>query len=755
MSQNIQTVRIQSKCDTRANWEKENPLLLKGEVGYETDPDGKQKIGDGIKHWNDLPYYDQHLIDQINNKVEKENGKGLSTNDFTDELRNKLEILDETITGGVGQNGAGDNAEIFNDYENNKAEGIYSHAEGNKTIAKGNMSHAEGNSTFSGKLLSYKVIAQNAETGVYTLDSLENYIDSSDFTEVTSERWEIIITVSNKVFHTIPVVSINKDTCEITVAPENFIAFSEVGIDPAITTNLFILRNSNGQIFGNIEIDNTTGDNQYARISGMHAEGEYSMAFGSGSHAEGEYGLALGVYSHAEGQGTTATCRGAHAEGRFTKALGHATHAEGDNCLAKNPCSHAEGSDTKAIGTVAHAEGQDTLASGDRSHAEGQGTISSGARSHAEGYNTQANGSCTHAEGHETKANGNSAHAEGYNTIASGIHSHAEGNSTEASGIRTHTEGYSTKAIKENAHAEGNNTQANGANTHAEGCYTIASGGHSHAEGDTTEATGTGAHAEGQKTKASGNYSHAEGQLSQTTGFAAHAENHATASGSFSHAEGTSTASGNYSHSEGNIAKATGIGSHAEGLNTIAAGEYQHVQGKYNIEDTTLAFIVGNGTSASKRSNALTLDWNGNLKISGTITDGDGNSFSSMIQRLADLEAAYQEKIGEIETALEAILAIQDQIIPKYITFEYKGNSYTCLEGMTWEELETYNNGEIWNELNLKIEDNYGGSNTVCDINGEGNLAFFPKDAENYYYVSNIQASHIINDISQGHYSLM
>lgn len=668
MSQNnnIQAVRIQSKCDIKENWIKNNPILLVGEVGYETDVDGRYKIGDGKTNWNNLPYHGltDELLEKINNggsdvggvseeyvnkkitekfaeivdsapetlntlnelaqalgddpnfattmaielgnKVDKVEGKGLSTNDLTDELLEKIENtkIDINIENGTGEN---------------SIQQITSAATGKNTVAL-------GNSTSTGKLLSYKVIAQNAEVGTYSLESLEGYVDESDFVEVTSGRWEAIVTTATKNFHYIPITSIDIDNCIITVGPENFITFAEVDVEPSLATNLFILRNSNGQIFGNIEIDNTTGDNQYARISGMHAEGEYSMAFGSGSHAEGEYSLAMGVYSHTEGQGSTATGRGAHAEGRYTKAFGHATHAEGDNCIAKNPCSHAEGSDTKAIGTVAHAEGQYTLASGDRSHAEGQGTISSGARSHAEGYNTQANGSCTHAEGQETKANGNSAHAEGYNTIASGIHSHAEGNSTEASGTRTHTEGYSTKAIKENAHAEGNNTQANGANTHAEGYYTIASGGHSHTEGDTTEATGTGAHAEGQKTKASGNYSHAEGQLSQTTGFAAHAENHATASGSFSHAEGTSTASGNYSHSEGNIAKATGIGSHAEGLNTIAAGEYQHVQGKYNTEDTTLAFMIGNGTSASKRSNALTLDWNGNLKISGNLQDMSGNN---------------------------------------------------------------------------------------------------------------------------------
>lgn len=74
---------------------------------------------------------------------------------------------------------------------------------------------------------------------------------------------------------------------------------------------------------------------------------------------------------------------------------------------------------------------------------------------------------------------------------------------------------------------------------------------------------------------------------------------------------------------------------------------------------------------------------------------------------------------------------------------------------MTWEELETYNNGEIWNELNLKIEDDYyNGDDIICDINGEGNLAFFPKDVENYYE-SNIRAYSVIKDNSEGYYSLI
>lgn len=43
---------------TAAAWRKVNPLLLYGEPGFEKDTN-KLKIGNGEKHWNDLPYLNE------------------------------------------------------------------------------------------------------------------------------------------------------------------------------------------------------------------------------------------------------------------------------------------------------------------------------------------------------------------------------------------------------------------------------------------------------------------------------------------------------------------------------------------------------------------------------------------------------------------------------------------------------------------------------------------------------------------------
>lgn len=123
---------------------------------------------------------------------------------------------------------------------------------------------------------------------------------------------------------------------------------------------------------------------------------------------------------------------------------------------------------------------------------------------------------------------------------------------------------------------------------------------------------------------ATGQYSHAEGTITKAMGLGSHVEGGLTTASDYSHAEGYhTTASGEASHTEGFGTTASGNGSHAEGEHTIARGENQHVQGSCNIEDAEnrYAHIVGNG-DPSQRSNAHTLDWEGNAWYQGDIYVG-------------------------------------------------------------------------------------------------------------------------------------
>lgn len=49
-------IRIKHKYDTEANWNKNNPVLLSGEIAITSDKSGKHKVGDGTHKWSELSY---------------------------------------------------------------------------------------------------------------------------------------------------------------------------------------------------------------------------------------------------------------------------------------------------------------------------------------------------------------------------------------------------------------------------------------------------------------------------------------------------------------------------------------------------------------------------------------------------------------------------------------------------------------------------------------------------------------------------
>ena len=55
MATNQIKTRIVLRNDLAANWTTNNPIMLTGELGVESDT-GYFKIGDGTTTWNDLPY---------------------------------------------------------------------------------------------------------------------------------------------------------------------------------------------------------------------------------------------------------------------------------------------------------------------------------------------------------------------------------------------------------------------------------------------------------------------------------------------------------------------------------------------------------------------------------------------------------------------------------------------------------------------------------------------------------------------------
>jgi hypothetical protein len=204
-----------------------------------------------------------------------------------------------------------------------------------------------------------------------------------------------------------------------------------------------------------------------------------------------------------------------------------------------------------------------------------------------------------------------------WNNANVGTLSFAAGASTKASGS------YST-ALGQGTIASGNASIAMGQSTNASGSYSTALG-------YLTTASGYVSIATGESTNASGNYSTALGQSSTASGFVSIAMGQSTnASGNYSAALGqSSTAFGNGSVAIGQFTTASGEVSTAMGSNISAKSGYETVLGTWNTDYTPVntgdwdpadrLFTIGNGTSSSSRSDAITVLKNGNTGI-GTST---------------------------------------------------------------------------------------------------------------------------------------
>lgn len=87
--------RIQNKRDTSANWTKNNPVILNGEIILVDTAEGelRAKIGDGTKTYTQLPFSDEALKSLINTVAQnaeknvivgiQRNGTDLSVNTST------------------------------------------------------------------------------------------------------------------------------------------------------------------------------------------------------------------------------------------------------------------------------------------------------------------------------------------------------------------------------------------------------------------------------------------------------------------------------------------------------------------------------------------------------------------------------------------------------------------------------------------------------------------------------------------------
>ena len=212
---------------------------------------------------------------------------------------------------------------------------------------------------------------------------------------------------------------------------------------------------------------------------------------------------------------------------------------------------------------------------------------------------------------------------------------------------------------------------------HAEGLQNTISSGSlgSHAEGvENSISSSAGSHVEGDFNHiSSSDYSHAEGESCKIF------------DSKWAHAGGygcyiISHADCGFAHGAG--AKVTGGAAAAFGSRTLAAGRNQFVAGKGNIEDSEdkYALIIGNGTDDLPRdhtgfeaSNALTLDWEGNLWVAGKIEaqGGGGATYTAG----AGIDISKSSESSEISAKIDS----------KTIQFDADGKMYVPTVPLTLE----------------------------------------------------------------------
>ena len=178
----------------------------------------------------------------------------------------------------------------------------------------------------------------------------------------------------------------------------------------------------------------------------------------------------------------------------------------------------------------------------------------------------------------------------------------------------------------------------NSANNNSAGAYAVAMG-------YQTSASGAYAVAMGYQTSASGNFSTAMGAFS-------------TASGSISRAMGDqTTASGSYSTTIGSGTTASDYASLVIGQYNSSGSSVTNNATSFNTANT--AFVIGNGTNSSNKSDAFKVMFNGDTTVSNDLTVSGDVVISS--------DARLKSNIVSLGSTLSKLLQIDGK------SYEIKG----------------------------------------------------------------------------------
>lgn len=552
-----------------------------------------------------------------------------------------------------------------------KALGAQSHAEGWGTLAKGPNSHAEGKETQALEWRSHAEGTQSIASG--DTSHAEGWKTEARGGQDHSEG-----------YHTIAEGGSSHAEGHYThTTGGNSHAEGSYTVASGSSSHAEGFGDSTTQVISSGQGSHAEGGFTSATADFAHAEGRFTIASGAGSHAEGfggyggQYNTATGIAAHAEGSGNLVSGNCGHAEGTRNTVYSESGHADGSGNQVYGRESHATGSGNTVSEQSGYVEGAGNRNIAYSAHVEGGGNRNTYKAniSHTEGAGNTNYGYQAHAEGSGNRLSGEEAHVEGAGNMVHGAKTHGEGGGNIAYGMGSHIEGKHNLLVGFGNHAEGISNHIGFAGTPGYFSY-----GTTYALGDivgvndvyrpTTSPEEASSYlfycttAPGQ-IQASDNVNivtpdewnssttYGLGSVVRVSGIGFYYNPNQVSTNENPALGGPwwkitnilspfkSSGSGYYMLDADEASGANKVavvysdtvapmwtpiaspkGGHVEGIGNVSVGDYQHVQGKYNVNDYSKAFIIGNGEDDAHRSNAFTVDWSGNTVIAGDLTTG-------------------------------------------------------------------------------------------------------------------------------------
>jgi len=488
--------------------------------------------------------------------------------------------------------GAGTNSLIYNELDNNLANGEASNAMGTGTLADGDYSTAMGNGTQAIGIGSTAMGTETTASGDHSTSMGELTTASGDYSTAMGR--------------------------ETTASGPYSVAMGGG-----------TLASGSGSFAGG-ENTGATGNNSLAMGSATTASGNDSLAMGSDTTASGNDSIATGNRSVALGQSSTAMGDTTVAQGSISTAMGNGSEARGDsstamgrNTIASATTSTAMGDNTQATAISSTSMGNDTVASGVASVSMGISSTSSGNSSFTIGQGSLASGDYSFSQGLSARAEGKSSIAIGESTIidstserafvlgsAGQIYNSSYGGSIGYKNIIQAGPGGTTKSEysigigSENSITAATKSYILGNDSSSSGERSIVIGNSS-----SSSSLGTGAVAIGQSASVSGLYSVAMGTNAEATGESAVAIGiNAQADGLNSIAILSGLASETNAIAIGNGTISNSVGSAAIGYNSKVsenAGVGHVSLGNNNVVNDTAATNPGSGNFAIGNTNSI------------------------------------------------------------------------------------------------------------------------------------------------------